>query len=116
MGGHKLTKYVYYHIILNMKSRVTTFEAELSTNAGLSGHLALRALDAFEIGDNDAFKYASEIHDETQTRIQEIETARASVIKSIEVARHYHGEETFRRAVGSTALAAVVLNRELRIA
>jgi hypothetical protein len=96
-----------------MKSRITSFSGELSSQNGLSGHLALRALDAFESGDSDAFRYASEIHDETQTRIHEIGAARVSMRSAIET---YREDGLIERPIGAAALAAMVLNRELKIA
>jgi len=93
-----------------MKSRITSFERELSSQRGLSEHLTIRALDAFESGDSDAFKYASEIHDETQARIQEIEAARASMRSAFEA---YGNDGIIERVLGATALASLALNREL---
>ena len=97
-----------------MLSRLHSFEGELSTQTGLSEHLANRALDAYLAGDTDAFRYASEIHDDTQTRIAQIEEAKASITSAAESYRD--GSSPIERVVGAVALGGMILNRELEVA
>ena len=89
-----------------------TFENELSTQLGLSEHLARRALDAFDAGDAEAFKYSTDIHDATQLRITMLGEALDSFSNAMEDPANAH--RASRHPVGAIALDLMVQTVELK--
>ncbi|MDB5160846.1 MAG: hypothetical protein JWO96_226 [Candidatus Saccharibacteria bacterium] len=90
-----------------------SFESELSVQHGLSEHLAGRVLDAYEVEDADAFRYASEVHGETQTRVKQVEAARVSIRNAFE---DYQAGGSRELPLGAIALGLMVLTGELKVA
>lgn len=84
-----------------------TFEGELSIQQSLADHLLARAADAFDGGDTDSFRYATEIYEETKSRARDVEMAKNTFDSALKERAEGGSPE---RAYRALVVGAMVLN------